>query len=331
MPKDYHHLTYDDRCQIHTLKNNRESQSTIAKRLGVHKSTISCELRRNSSQNGYDAKQAHESAQERRSPASRAPKKMTPDVIEVINECLQNQWSPQQISGRMKLRKRAVTVSHETIYKHIWRDKRQGGTLYKHLRHSGKKYNKRSSGKAGRGCIPNRVDIKERPKIVEEKSRTGDWEIDTIIGKGHCGAIVSMVDRASKMTKLVKVDRKTADNTEKALLSKLTPIKEFVITLTADNGKEFANHEKIAQQLQAGFFFATPYHSWERGLNEHTNGLVRQYLPKTLAFDTLTQETLDDIEILLNNRPRKVLNFMTPIEVFEGLTVQANKKGSCAA
>lgn len=189
-------------------------------------------------------------------------------------------------------------MSHESIYRHVWKDKLNGGNLYKELRHNGKKYNKRGSGKAGRGCIPGRIDISERPAIVEEKSRVGDWEIDTIIGAAHKGAVVSMVERHSKFTLLAQVPWKTAYEVEKALTRKLGDLSDYVLTLTADNGKEFANHLAVSSKLKATVYFARPYHSWERGLNEHTNGLVRQYLPKGQRLDTVTDETVLEIENL---------------------------------
>lgn len=241
---------------------------------------------------------------------------MTPDLIEVIEETLKLQWSPEQISGRLKKIYGKKAVSHEMIYRYIWKNKKCGGALYKNLRHNGKKYNKRGSKKAGRGCIPNRIDIEQRPLIVEEKSRIGDWEVDTIIGKEHKGAIVSIVDRHSKLTMLAKVPRKTACDVEVALTTRLSEVQDFVFTITADNGKEFANHVAISKKLNAAFYFARPYHSWERGLNEHTNGLVRQYIPKSAHFDTVSKEDLQNVEDLLNNRPRKILQFLTPIEVF---------------
>jgi IS30 family transposase len=165
--------------------------------------------------------------------------------------------------------------------------------------------------------IPNRVDISERPLIVEEKCRLGDFELDTIVGQGQTSSIVSIVDRASKYVMLVKVFRKTAQNVEDALIARLSPFKEHVLTLTADNGKEFAYHERVSQTLDTGFFFATPYHSWERGLNEHTNGLVRQYFPKGICFDDITPEMIAYVEDLINNRPRKVLGYETPMYVFK--------------
>jgi IS30 family transposase len=246
-------------------------------------------------------------------------------MIAMIEEKLRLNWSPEQISGWLK-RQVDEHVSYETIYKHIWADKQQGGILYKCLRHSGKKYNKRSKGSSGRGCIPGRIDIKERPLIVEKKTRLGDWELDTIIGSQHRGAIVSMIDRASKFTHLVKVPNKTAEEVEKALIKKLGPKREFVHTLTADNGKEFACHQNVSASLEADFFFATPYHSWERGLNEHTNGLVRQYFPKSCCFDGISEEDIEKVEALLNNRPRKVLGFETPLEAFNRLSANSSIK-----
>lgn len=214
-----------------------------------------------------------------------------------------------------------TNISHETIYQHIWNDKKNGGNLYTNLRRHGKKYKKRSKGTAGRGHIPNRVDISERPSIVDEKSRLGDWEVDTIIGGDHDGAIVSIVERSSKLTKLAKVQRKSAEETEQAIIGKLAPMSNFVLTMTSDNGKEFANHQTIAKALEAQFYFARPYHSWERGLNEHTNGLVRQYIRKGERLSNVSQAQLDEIEILLNHRPRKVLNFETPFERFTRLSL----------
>ena len=247
MTKRYHHLTYEQRCQIYILKKRGDSNTTIAKELEVHRSTVCRELKRNKGERGYRCKQAQKKASNRRSKASRHLYKMTVETIKIITEKLHFQWSPEQIAGFLKKQGYPQAVSTETIYQYIWGDKKNGGTLYKHLRHSGKKYNKRRSSKAGRGCIPNRVGIEERPEIVEEKSRLGDWELDTIIGKGHKGAIVSMVERTSKYTKLGKVLRKTAKEVREKAVSKLSSVKEFVFTLTSDNGKEFAEHEQIAK------------------------------------------------------------------------------------
>ena len=272
----------------------------------------------NSGKKGYLYQQAEENSKKRRSEVSNPNIKMTPQRIFLINEDLRLQWSPVQISGRLK--RQGINISHETIYKYIWWNKRLGGVLYKELRRHGKKYNKRSKGTAGRGCIPNRIDIDQRPPIVETKTRFGDWELDTIIGAENSGAILSMVERTSKLTKLVKVSHKTAAQVSQALIKRLMPFKEFIYTLTSDNGKEFAHHQIVSHELEAGFYFAKPYHSWERGLNEHTNGLVRQYFPKAKRFNEISSEDLEKVEFLLNNRPRKVLDFETPQEVFSRLT-----------
>jgi IS30 family transposase len=327
MAVNYRHLTYEQRCQIEILITRGDSLSEIAGTLGVHRSTIMRELRRNGGQQGYNARQANSKAKEHRQRP--CAKKMSPKMIVVVEEKLKLGWSPVQISGWLK-RQENINISYETIYKYIWKDKQQGGTLFKCLRHKGKKYNKRSKGTAGRGCIPGRIDIGERPSIVEEKTRLGDWELDTIIGAQHQGAIVSMVDRTTKLTKLKKVTHKTAEEVETAIIEKLSPIKEFVCTLTSDNGKEFAGHKNITTELEASFFFATPYHSWERGLNEHTNGLVRQYFPKSTNFKNISEEDVERVEMLLNNRPRKILNFETPLEAFHRLSIRASEcRKSC--
>lgn len=324
MPSGYHHLTYEERCQIDALKQRGDSLRSIAIQLNVDVSTISREMSRNSGKRRYSYKQANTFAQQRRQKASLGFRKLQGAIEQNLVEKLERQWSPEQISGWLARHQPLFRVSHETIYKHIWRDKRNGGSLYKSLRHKGKKYCKRSANKAGRGHIPNRVGIEERPEEANAKSRVGDWELDTVIGcRGEGDAIVSMVDRASKLTKLAKVPSKHAEVVSKALIDKLGELESTVYTLTADNGKEFAKHEEVATALSAKFFFATPYHSWERGLNEHTNGLVRQYLPKGCSLEDITQEDLDKIEFLLNSRPRKVLQFATPIEVFNSLKTES--------
>jgi len=309
----YHHLTYAQRCQIYALKERNFSLREIASDIGVHFSTISRELHRNRGKRGYRYKQAETLAKQRKS--SNNPCKMQGSTLEIILEKLALQWSPQQISGWLK-RHSIANISHEVIYQYIWHDKHLKGNLYLHLRHAGKKYNKRSAKSAGRGCIPGRIDIDQRPDIVEEKSRVGDWELDTIVGANHKGSIVSMVDRTSKFAMFVLREGRTADEVGAALVNRLKPIRKSVLTLTADNGKEFAGHAKVASILQADFYFAKPYCSWQRGLNEHTNGLVRQYFPKKTDFQKISIKDLQKVEDLINNRPRKILDFRTPTEVF---------------
>ena len=193
--------------------------------------------------------------------------------------------------------------------------KRAGGDLHEHLRCQ-KKYRKRYGSKDRRGKIRNRVSTEERPEIVEQRKRLGDWEADTIIGKGGRGAIVPLVERKSRLTLLEKIKRRTAEATEKAIVSLLQPYHLQTLTITFDNGKEFANHQEIAKQLQTDTYFAHPYASWERGTNENTNGLIRQYLPKDSSFSSVTDEQISFIKERLNHRPRKCLDFQTPAMVF---------------
>jgi IS30 family transposase len=286
--------------------------------IGVSPSTISRELKRNTGEREYRFKQASRKAEERRYLASSSVRKMTPNLISLIEQHLRDdQWSPEQISGRLS--HSGIGISHETIYKHIWANKKAGGDLYTHLRCRAKKYNKRSSKNAGRGLIPNRTDISKRPEIVEEKQRFGDLEIDLIIGGQHKRAILSVVDRASKLTFLQLIPDKKAETVTQTLTSLLSPFKRYIHTITSDNGKEFAGHESVQKALNALFFFAQPYHSWERGLNEHTNGKVRQYFKKGESFATLTQSDVDIVQNKLNNRPRKALEFMTPNQVTQAM------------
>lgn len=318
MKTSYTHLTTVQRCQIFGLKQAGNSQNEISNSLGISQSTISRELRRNLDEGSkaYCPIQASSIAVERRLTSKQPARKMDKRNTALVEGLLTTrQWSPQQISGRIALENN-INISHETIYKHIWGDKEKGGKLYLHLRQSGKKRNKRGSKNAGRGLIPNRRDISERPTIVDAKTRVGDWELDSIIGKNHKGAITSMVERKTKLTRLALLDSPAKALTGDAIIKALKKMKNHVLTLTSDNGKEFAGHQKIAKKLQADFYFATPYHSWERGLNENTNGLVRQYFPKGTDFATITKKQVKNVEDLLNNRPRKTLNYLTPNEAF---------------
>ncbi|MCH9699245.1 MAG: IS30 family transposase, partial [Gammaproteobacteria bacterium] len=199
---------------------------------------------------------------------------------------------------------------------HVWADKRQGGTLYTHLRQSNKKRKKQYGSQDKRGQIRNRTSIDERPGIVEHKTRIGDWEIDTVIGQHHQGALVTIVDRVSKFTLIKKVESKHAAGVTAATVSLLAPFLDQVFTITADNGKEFADHEAITKQLGATVYFAHPYHSWERGLNENTNGLIRQYFTKGSSFVNISDQHVLEVMDKLNHRPRKTLNYQTPHAVF---------------
>ena len=283
--------------------------------IGVHKSTISRELNRNKGLRGYRPKQAQRFTQLRR--VSKANKRISVNTWNFVTKLLVEDWSPEQISTWLKIEKN-IYVSHERIYQYVLQNKSHGGQLYTHLRCK-KKRRKRYGKYDRRGQLLNRVSIENRPAIVDSKGRYGDWEVDTIIGKSHQQAIVSLTERKSRLSLIRKVERKTADLVGKAVIDLLNPISQLVHTITADNGKEFAKHESISKQLQTDFFFAHPYSSWERGLNENTNGLIRQYFTKKQNFTTITDDQILLAMEKINNRPRKCLGFKTPNQVFFGL------------
>lgn len=306
----YRQLTYVQRCQIEALNKRGLSQNEIARSIGVSQSTISREFSRNTGKRGYRCQQAQNKHAMRRA-SCRRRSKMTGEVELLIVKMLNLQFSPEQISGQLAI-EHGILLSHERIYQYIWENKFNGGTLYLNLRRKHKKYQKRCNGKRSRGQIPDRVGIEERPPIVSRRGRIGDWEIDTVIGKGRSGALVTIVERALQFTLIARVDSRSASEVTAATIELLTPYRDVVHSITADNGKEFAFHKEISKALNTEFYFAQPYHSWERGLNENTNGLIRQYAPKGTDFKTLTNQRVDDITELLNVRPRKTLGFCTP-------------------
>lgn len=308
----YRQLAREQRYQIKALMKAGHNQTEIAANIGCHKSTISRELRRNRRLKAYRPYQANELALDRQCETYRT--RIAWQTWQEVERLLRQDWSPQQIGGRLK-REGRPTVSHEWIYLYIYADKRHGGTLHRHLR-SQKKQRKRYSGYIRRGQIPNRTSIDKRPRIVARKGRFGDWEADTIIGARHKGGILSLVERKSKLTRLSLLATKAAAEMKDKSITLLTPLAARVHTITVDNGKEFCDHELIATGLQARIYFAHPYASWERGLNENTNGLVRQYFPKKYEFARITNKDLQQVEDLLNNRPRKTLGYRTPNEVF---------------
>ena len=316
------HLTQDERCQIYIYKSSGLSHRKIANKINVHPSTVNKEIKRNSGGRGYRHKQADELAKERRHKASSVARVATPEVIQLITEMLKTTCaSPTQIAGRLKL-EHGVSISHETIYRVILEDRFKKGTLYLFLRRKGKKLWRRKPNTSGRGMIPNRRDISTRPAVAGLKEEAGHLEIDTIVGANHKGAILSVVDKATKFTILELLSAGTAELVTEALIRRIQEHKHQglkMATITADNGKEFARHAEVSQALKVDFFFARPYRSCDRGLNEHTNGLVRQFLPKKTDFTIITNEQVAYIEWMLNNRPRKSLNFRTPAEVVNAL------------
>ncbi len=315
MPEGYRHLTFDERCQIYALRKSGLSNGAIARQLGRHPATISREIRRNGGGRGYRQGQAWRKATERRSEASSVPGKLTEERWAKVVAKLEEGWSPEQVSGRLRLEDPGM-VGRQRIYDLVRADHRDGGTLFGHLRRRGKEPDRQGGRHAGRGHIPGRRDISERPKEVGAKARIGDWEADTVIGGGHSGAVVSLVDRCSKFTLLQRVDGKKAEAVGEAMTDLLKGLGARVHTITADNGKEFAGHAKVAKALEADFFLPTPYHSWERGLNEHTNGLLRQYLPKGTDLRQVTDARVKRVQDILNARPRKALGYLTPAEAF---------------
>lgn len=311
----YTQLTREQRYQIYALMKAGLIQSKIAQVIGVHKSTISREMRRNRGLRGYRPKQAHLFAENRRAKAAKA--RISSDTWNLVQRLLRIDWSPEQISGWLDSEFR-IKVSHESIYQFVLKDKQQGGYLYQHLRCK-KQRRKRYGSTNYRGQLLNRVSIDERPAVVEARSRIGDWELDTIIGKGHKQALLSLTERKSRLTLIAKVKQKSAELISRSVRFLLVPIASKVFTLTSDNGKEFARHQEISTALRANFYFAHPYSSWERGLNENTNGLIRQYFPKKHDFTTITEQDISMVMSKLNNRPRKCLGFKTPNQVFFGI------------
>ena len=305
---NYKQLAREQRYQIYSLMKEGHNQTQIAANLGCHKSTISRELRRNRGLKGYRPYQADELAFDRQCEAYRS--RIGWQTWQQVERLLRQEWSPEQIAGYLKLTKQP-TVSHECIYLYVYADKRRGGTLHHYLR-SQKKQRKRYNGYLRRGQIPNRTSIEQRPQIVARKVRFGDWEADTIIGARHKGGILSLVERKTKLVRLRKLTTKGATEVKAAMVALLTPLAAQVHTITVDNGKEFCDHELIAAALQARIYFAHPYASWERGLNENTNGLIRQYFPKKYDFTKISAAELQRVEDRLNNRPRKTLGYRTP-------------------
>ena len=310
------HLTLGERYKISTLLGLGIPKKEIANQLGRCRTTIYRELNRNADKRSgkYQADLAQKKAKNRHKEKAKH-EVFNDDMKKFVCDGLKLDLSPEQISGRAIL-ENLPCVSHERIYQLVWEDKKSGGTLYLHLRNRGRKYQKRGDKQAGRGCIPNRRDIEHRPDVVDKKNRIGDLEIDLVIGKDHKGALLTINDRATGMLKLGYIPNKSARGVQAKTEELLEDWKPFIKTITSDNGKEFANHQEIAEELAIDFYFAKPYHSWQRGANENLNGLVRQYFPKGSNFDNITETAVKETENILNNRPRKRFGFKTPNEVF---------------
>jgi len=312
-------LTLDQRYAIQQGIAEKLSHAAIGIRIKRNRTVVWRELKRNSDARNqeYKANLAHDKATKRHQTKVKKIS-FSAEIKNYVEKRIRQDYSPEQIVGRSKI-EGIECVSIETIYQHVWADKKAGGNLHKHLRRKGKKYRKRGSSKDSRGILVGRVDISQRPSIVEAKKRLGDLEIDLVIGANHKQALLTINDRVSGMLLMGKVPSKEAVEIEKKTIELLADWKPFLHTMTSDNGKEFAHHENIANHLDLDFYFAKPYHSWQRGANENLNGLVRQYFPKKYDFFSITDEQILYVQKKLNNRPRKRFGYKTPNEVFANL------------
>jgi len=308
------HLTLKERYQIWVLFESGKNRSQIAREIGRDKSSISRELRRNKSPGkDYDPVEADTLAKIRSKKAHKH-ERFTKNMKKIVEEKIKNKWSPEQINGYCKKHGIAM-VSYQAIYQYINCDRATGGILYQNLRHA-KKRRKKYGIREKRGYIKNKRSIDERPNIVNTKSRFGDWEADTIIGQNHKGCMVTLVERKTKLTLIASAKNKKSENVKEKIIKLLQPFKNLCHTITFDNGKEFAKHKEIEKQLGVKVYFAHPYSSYERGLNENTNGLIRQYLPKKMDLRHVPDFVLEGIIRDLNTRPRKTLAFASPVDVF---------------
>ena len=301
---NYTHLTQEERYQIYALLREGFSKRHIALRLERAPSTICREIKRNRNRNAYFAKHAHKLAKTRHSSNH---KTVDPAVWKQVKNYLALQWSPEQIASY-------IAVSMHSIYRYILQDKMKGGYLYQHLRFRNQRKRKYGHPET-RGKLNNRRSIHERPQIIDQRSRFGDLEIDTIVGKNHQQSLVSIVDRKTGYLWLKKCSTRKSQDVREATIHLLDPIKEELQIITADNGKEFSLHEQIADELGIEFYFADPYSAWQRGTNENTNGLIRQYIRKGSNLNDYSDEYIAEITYRLNHRPRKRLGFKSPSQV----------------
>jgi transposase, IS30 family len=298
-----------------SLRRQGWNQAEIARSLGRHRSTVCREVRRNSTRadGHYRAFTAQERTNGRRS-RSRRNRRFSAEDFALVEGLLRRQWSPEQVAGHLR-RTGQLAISHETIYRHVWRDKKRGGLLYTHLRGARKRRRKRYGAYDSRGRLAGKRMIAERPTEVEARSHVGHWEADTVMGAGTKDCVATLVERKTGLVLIGKL----ADRTARALSRRLTRLIRGagrVETVTADNGTEFHDYPRVERLTGAAFYFARPYHSWERGSNENANGLIRQYLPRGMSMAGLSQQQCNAIARKLNTRPRKRLGFRTPLECF---------------
>lgn len=314
----YKQLTLKKRYEINAYIQAGFSKTYIAYKLGVHKSTITREVSRNSARKGYFAKEAHVQSLERKRQAKKH-KRFTSEIQSIVERLLQLDFSPEQISGRLK-RETHFSISHERIYQYIREERSRQSVLWKHLRHSNK-IRKKHNIKEIRGQIPGRVFIDKRPKIVDERKRIGDWEIDTIWKPRKKGALLTLVERKTGYMLLSWLPDRKAERVADRIISLLSDFKERVYTITVDNGSEFKSYKRVANALDAKVYFSHPYQSWQRGTVENTNGLIRQYFPKKISLNEKIAGDVSFVQKQLNMRPRKRLGYLTPYEKMFKLTV----------
>jgi len=321
--KQYQHLSNEERFYIWNALRSGQTKGEVAKALGRDPSTIYREVKRNKYRQCkiYTYYWALQIVKWRKYFTAKTKyRKMNKEIEEMILKLIQQYLSPEQISGYLKLHHQ-ISISHETIYRYIYADKARHDALKPYLRQGSKMRRKRYGSGARASKIPNRVCITERPAIVEDKQRIGDWECDTVIGKDRKSVLVTVVDRFTLTTCCSRVYSRSAKVVSRAIIRMLKPHTDKVLTLTFDNGSEFVQHKKIAKALKAKTYFAHPYSSWERGINENTNGLLRQFLPKGTDFRNVSWQTVKRAVDYLNNRPRKTRGYQTPNQMFNNVFV----------
>jgi IS30 family transposase len=313
----YRQLTPDERYMLAAFRMQGLSQAEMARELGRHRSTVCREFRRNCSRadGHYRPSKAQERTNGRRS-RSRRNRRFTPQDFATVEGLLRRQWSPEQVSGHLR-RTGQLSISHETIYRHVWRDKAAGGLLYTHLRGARKRRRKRYRSYDSRGRLAGKRPISERPPEVEAREQVGHWEVDTVMGTGSLDCVVTLVERKTGLVLIGKLPDRTKESFNRRVVRLILRHEGAFITVTADNGTELHGYERIERSTGAVFYFARPYHSWERGSNENANGLIRQYLPKGRSMAGLSQQQCNSIARKLNTRPRKRLGFRTPLECYQ--------------
>jgi IS30 family transposase len=313
---EYRQLVQDERYVMARMMHQGYSHRAIARVLDRSASTISREKRRNLTEHDgrYRAEKAHQYAMARRS-RTRKHDQYSQQEWETVASLVARKWSPEQIAGRARAVRKAC-MSKETIYRYIRRERRAGGQTWRHLRIVSKFGRKRRGSPATRGRLVGKRHISERPRAVELRVRMGHWEGDTVMGSDMRHCVLTLVERVSGYVIIKKLTARTKEQAAAALKQAISEVKRKVRTITLDNGTEFHDYAKVEAQCAVKFYFATPYHSWERGTNENTNGLIRQYLPKGMCMRHVTQTDCDAIASELNNRPRRRLGFKTPSERF---------------